>query len=284
MKADRLLKHLQDLLGSGKVCFDTATLEQYAHDYWMLDLQRRIHGLKQALPLCVVHVENEADISALLAFASRERVAVVPYGAGSGVCAGAKAGRAAIVLSLRRMNRVIELNEKALTVTVQPGMIGAEFEAYLNKRGYSMGHFPQSIALSSVGGWVATRASGQYSSKYGSIENMLVCLKAVLADGSVISTKNAPRAACGPNLNELFLGSEGTLAVLSEITYRIHPLPEKESKRAFAFNSMAEGLDAVRKIMWAGYKPALCRLYDPIDADRHFGELALQKKALLMLL
>ena len=284
MKAEMLLKHLQDLLGASKVCSDLKTLEAHSHDYWLLDLQRRLHGKSRSLPVCVVKAETESDISSVLAFASKESLPVVPYGAGSGVCAGARPDAGAIVLDLRSMNQLLSVNDDALHFTVQPGMIGAELEAALNKLGYSMGHFPQSIALSSVGGWAATRASGQYSSKYGSIENMLVSMKVVLADGTVIRTKNAPRAAAGPNVNELFLGSEGSLGVICELTYKMHLLPEAESKCAFQFPSMSAGLEAVRRIMRAGYKPALCRLYDPYDAERHFPGIVEKGTAMLLVL
>lgn len=283
MNAAMLIKHLQDLLGEGKLSSDPDSLAKHSHDYWLLDLQRRVHGRKQPLPACVVKAQTESDLSSVLAFANRESLALVPYGGGSGVCGGARPKRGAIVLDMRSMDRVLALNEVDLTVTVQAGMLGADLERFLNERGYSMGHFPQSIALSSVGGWVATRASGQYSSKYGSIENMLVCLKAVLADGSVICTKNMPRSTC-PNVNELFLGSEGSLGVIVELTYKIHPLPEKESMNAFEFKNMFDGLDAVRKIMRAGLKPALCRLYDPLDAERHFPGLVRKGTCLLLLL
>lgn len=270
-RAERLKSQLQALLGEKKVHTGAEILSSRNHDYWLLDLQRRLHGEQGPLPLCVVQPESHAEVAAVVTFASRESLEVVPYGRGSGVCGGARPRNGALVLDLSNMSGILEINETNLTVTVQPGMLGSEFEEELNKRGYSMGHFPQSIALSSVGGWVATRASGQYSAKYGSIEDMLVCFKGVLADGSTIATKNIPRAAVGPDVNELILGSEGTLVVLTEVTFRIHTLPEKQTFAAFQFPTMRQGLEAIRLIRRAGWKPCLTRLYDGVETQRHFG-------------
>ncbi len=273
---------LASLLGADRIVTDKPTIESRSHDYWLLDMQRRLHGVNTGQPLLVVQPHNEDDVCKLLSFAFAEGLHVVPFGAGSGVCGGARPTSDDIVLDLSLMNRIIKLSETALTVTVQPGMLGRDLEAALNARGYSMGHFPQSINLSSVGGWVATRASGQYSTKYGSIEDMLVSLNVVLADGTSVHTKNAPRSSTGPSLNELMLGSEGTLAVITEITYRIHPLPQKESGLAFAFTDFHAGMEAIRKIMRAGWQPALVRLYDASETARHFGSA--HKNSCVMLL
>lgn len=272
MQVQLLCAQLRALLGDRKVLTDGAELAARSHDFWLLDLQRRVHGGTHPLPLCVVQPESTAEVSAVLSFANREGIPVVPYGAGSGVCGGAKPDESSIVLDTRKMSSIVAVNDTALTVTVQPGLMGSEFERLLNERGYSLGHFPQSINLSTVGGWVATRASGQFSTKYGGIEDMLVCLKAVLADGTVVATNDVPRSSTGPSLNELLLGSEGTLAVITEITFKVHPLPEKQAGSAFRFSDFHEGLGAIRQIMRAGWKPALVRLYDATETTRHFPE------------
>lgn len=278
-----LCSRLGALLGADRIVTDDATIASRSHDYWLLDLQRRLHGVSPDQPLLVVQPHTEEDVSKLLSFANAEGLHIVPFGAGSGVCGGARPDKNDIVLDLSLMNRIIAINETALTVTVQPGMLGRDFEAALNARGYSMGHFPQSINLSSVGGWVATRASGQYSTKYGSIENMLVALNVVLADGTIVRTHDAPRSSTGPSLNELMLGSEGTLAVITEITYRIHPLPQKEAGQAFSFVDFHMGLQAIRKITRAGWQPALVRLYDESETVRHFGSAHKNSCVLLLL-
>ena len=225
-----------------------------------------------------------AEVSALLKYATREHVAIVPFGAGSGVCGAVMAPEHSVVVDLGAMRTLKHIDDKALLATVEPGMMGDEFEAALNRAGYSMGHFPQSIALSSVGGWVATRAAGQFSTKYGNIEDMLVAFEAVLPNGDVVRTRAVPRAAAGQDLRHLFLGAEGTTGILTEITYEIHPLAPATAKQAVAFPSMQAGLETLRRIVRAGWRPAVLRLYDEIEAGRSFSGAAKEGESLLLAL
>jgi alkyldihydroxyacetonephosphate synthase len=127
--------------------------------------------------------------------------------------------------------------------------------------------------LSTVGGWLACRSAGQYSTRYGKIEDMVLGLEVVLADGRVVRTEgHGPRAATGPNLTQLFVGSEGTLGVITEARLRIHPLPPAQGRRAFGFTSFAGGLAACRKILRRGATPAVLRLYDEVESARNFDQ------------
>src|SRR6185369_1388645 len=136
----------------------------------------------------------------------------------------------------------------------------------------------------SVGGWVATRAAGQFSTKYGNIEDMLVAFEAVLPDGEIIRTRAVPRAAAGQDLRHLFLGAEGTTGILTELTYEIHPIAPATEKLAIAFPTMNDGLEALRRIMRAGWRPAVLRLYDEIEAGRSFAGAAKDGESLLLVL
>ena len=139
--------------------------------------------------------------------------------------------------------------------------------------GYTLGHWPQSMDLSTVGGWLACRGAGQYSTRYGKIEDMVIGLEVVLADGRVVHTEgHGPRAATGPNLTQLFVGSEGTLGVITEARLRIHPLPPAQERRAFGFTSFAAGLEACRRILRRGATPAVLRLYDTTESARNFDQ------------
>ena len=149
---------------------DDATLSERSRDWWMRSLLRRRQGDPRK-PAAVIRPFTSEDVARVLAWANAARVGVVPFGLGSGVCGGVAPECGEVVLDLGRMKRIVALNEDTLTVVVQPGMRGSEFEQALGLRGYTMGHFPQSIALSSVGGWCATRAAGQYSTRYGNIED-----------------------------------------------------------------------------------------------------------------
>jgi alkyldihydroxyacetonephosphate synthase len=163
-------------------------------------------------------------------------------------------------------------------------MYGHHFEDALQARGYSMGHWPQSVSLSTVGGWVATRAAGQFSTKYGNIEDMLVAFEAVLASGAVIRTRAVPRASTGPDLRHLFLGSEGTTGILTEVTFEIHPLAAATTHQAIAFPSMRAGLETLRRVVRDGWRPAVLRLYDEIEAGRVFAGVAGATESLLLVL
>jgi alkyldihydroxyacetonephosphate synthase len=134
-----------------------------------------------------------------------------------------------------------------------------------------VGHFPQSFDLATVGGWTACRGAGQYSTRYGKIEDMVVGLEVVLADGRIITTGGAPAAAVGPDLSQLFIGSEGTLGVITRVWLRAHPLPDAERRAAYTFPSLAAGFEACRRIVRCGATPAVLRLYDGIESARGHG-------------
>jgi alkyldihydroxyacetonephosphate synthase len=132
------------------------------------------------------------------------------------------------------------------------------------------GHWPQSIALSTVGGWIACRGAGQYSTRYGKIEDLVVGLDVTLADGTSITTGGSPRAAVGPDLTQIFVGSEGTLGVITGARLRVHPLPASERRAAYGFATFADALDAMRRTVQRGATPAVFRLYDATEAQRSY--------------
>lgn len=261
-------------VGADIVAWDDATLRARSRDTWPLSLIRDDRGTLTTRPACVVSPASVADVQAVLRFANREGVAVAPFGGGSGVCGGFLPDDGAIVLDMGRMNRLLEVDETSLFARVQAGMMGDHFEAALEERGYSMGHFPQSIALSTVGGWVSTRAAGQFSTRYGSMEDMLLGLEVVLADGERLVIKPSPRRSAGPDLRHLFLGAEGTLGVVTELTARIFPRPESRRLCSFAFADFESGLEAIRNIVRVGWRPPVLRLYDAHESGRHFGHWA----------
>jgi len=268
----RVRAALERVLGAGRVDVSDAGLSEHAHDTWPLSLLRLQQGRLTERPACVVTPTSTAEVAAVLRYANEARIPVVPYGGGSGVSGGVLPSADAIVVDLRRLDQLLELNETALQARVQAGMFGHHFEDALSARGYSMGHWPQSVALSTVGGWVATRAAGQFSTRYGSIEDMLLGLEAVLADGRVVRVKPTPRRSAGPDLRHLFLGSEGTIGIVTEITVKVFPTPESRKLLSFAFPDFDAGLEAIRHIMRAGWRPPVLRLYDAMESGRHFGQ------------
>ena len=176
-----------------------------------------------------------------------------------------------VVLDLTAMSGIVGIDRESMVLDVLPGTFGTWLEDTLRgEHGVTVGHWPQSIDLSTVGGWLACRGAGQLSTRYGKIEDMVVGLDVVLADGRQITTGGAPRAAVGPDLNQLFVGSEGTLGVITGARLRLHPKPATDRRAAYTFPSFGAALDACRRIIHRGARPAVLRLYDAIEADRTY--------------
>jgi alkyldihydroxyacetonephosphate synthase len=269
-------------LGAGRVADDAATLAAHRTDYWVLAHLRARQGRLAGGPACVVKPRSTAEVAAAVRTAARLGVAVVPYGGGSGVVGGATPPDRSLVVDLTAMDRLLGLNETALHARAEAGMNGGVYERTVQARGYTTGNYPQSIDRSTLGGWVATRAAGQFSTRYGNIEDLCLGVEAVLASGEVVRTNPAPRASAGPSLRELLLGSEGTLGVVTEVTLRLHPLPEHRELASFAFARMADGLEAIRRIVRIGWRPAVVRLYDAVETARQFSAWAPDGRALLL--
>jgi alkyldihydroxyacetonephosphate synthase len=281
-RVEQIRGSLVRAVGREQVDWSDASLAEHAHDTWPLSLLHLHQGRLTTRPACVVSPRSTDDVVAVLRYASAERLPVVPFGGGSGVSGGVLPSADAIVVDLRRMNQLLELNETALQVRVQAGMFGHLFEAALSARGYTMGHWPQSMSLSTVGGWVATRAAGQFSTRYGSIEDMLLGLEAVLADGRVVRIKPTPRRSAGPDPRHLFLGAEGTTGITTELTLKVMPTPESRRMLSFAFPDFDSGLEAIRHIVRAGWRPPVLRLYDASETGRHFGEWQQEERCFLL--
>ncbi len=222
----------------------------------------------------VVMPETASEVAEVLAACADARVPVTPAGGRSGVCGGALALHGGVALDLRGLRGPVGVDDTSLLVDVRAGTFGHALEEELREdHGLTLGHRPQSIAISTVGGWLACRSAGQYSTRYGKIEDMVVGLEVALADGRLIRTGGNAQAATGPDLTQLFVGSEGTLGVITEARLRLHPLPKAERRSAWAFPSFAAGLDACRRILRRGTTPAVLRLYDPAESQRSFGHV-----------
>src|SRR5674476_894822 len=181
-----------------------------------------------------------------------------------------------LALDMRGLAGVTGVDRTSGLVTALCGTYGPELARELEQRhGLTLGHWPQSIDVSTVGGWVACRAVGQYSTRYGKIEDIVNGLEVVLADGRVVRTGGlagaGPRSSTGPDLTQLFLGSEGTLGIITSAQLRARPLPPTERRAAFAFPSFDEGLEAIRRTLQRGATPAVVRLHDTTEAARSWG-------------
>ncbi|MBW2279130.1 MAG: FAD-binding oxidoreductase [Deltaproteobacteria bacterium] len=266
------------------VASDAETLDAHRHDSWMLADLMDLQGNPAPRPLAVVRARSADDVSRTLRLCRELSLPVIPFGGGSGVCGAVEASPEVLVLSTRGLDGLVSLDDESLTAAFRAGTMGGEAERIVQRDGLTIGHWPQSIELSTVGGWVATRAAGQYSTGYGSIEDMVLSLEAVLPDGSRLRTRPTPRASAGPDLRHLLMGSEGTLGVVTEVTFSLRPLPEASQGQVFHFPDLGSGLDPIRHVMRQGWRPPVVRLYDAPESHRHFGEWIDEDRAALVLL
>jgi alkyldihydroxyacetonephosphate synthase len=267
---DGLLARLEDVCA--EVSVDDADRAEAGRDWWPLALAWASDGQVPSRPAVVARPTDTAQVSGVLTLCHAEGVPVTAAGGRSGVCGGSVPIFGGIALDLCGLAGIGRVDDHSLVADVGAGTFGPEVESGLRDGyGLTLGHWPQSMDLSTVGGWLACRSAGQYSNRYGKIEDMVIGLEVVLADGRVIETGGrAPRSAMGPDLTQLFVGSEGVLGVITEGRFRVHPRPEGEGRRAFGFASFADGLDACRRMLRRGAPPAVLRLYDEVESERNF--------------
>lgn len=268
---------LADLIGEEFLSVRDEDLEFHGYDVWPAAAKWKLQGKQPTRPEVVARPVNEGQVSKLLAWASQEGIPVTPWGLGSSVTGAPLALHGGISLDMGGMRKILALDTHNLLVKVQAGLLGVELENQLNQHGYTLNHSPQSLDRSSVGGWVSTRAMGQFSSRYGGIEELVVAYSVILADGSRIATTLAPRAAVGPDLRHIWMGAEGTLGVVVDVTLKIFPMAPFRIFEAIAFPSVESGVEVMRQTMRQGLKPFLVRFYDPDEAkhamkDNNFNE------------
>ncbi|QYM63822.1 FAD-binding oxidoreductase [Microbacterium sp. Se5.02b] len=255
---------------AGERAVDTAAvaLDAASHDTWPVStvwqkLDRHPHR-----PDVVVRVSTVREIVEVVDIARTSATPLTVRGLGSSVTGQPLPMHGGIVMDLSGLGGEPVLDETDATVTAPAGVMGGDLETWLGERGYTLNHFPQSLYRSTIGGWIATRATGQFSSRYGGIENLVVSYECVLADGSIARLGQRPRAAMGPDLKQLLIGSEGTLGIVTEVTLKVFRVPEARFIEAFTMPNVAAGIDAMREMSQAGLRPFLVRFYDA-DEARH---------------
>ncbi|MDB5101334.1 MAG: Alkylglycerone-phosphate synthase [Cyanobacteria bacterium RYN_339] len=238
------------------------------------DLVRVRAGHVPNPPDAVVFPTNEAQVEAVLALAARHGFAVIPFGGGTSVVGGLempadRAERPFVSLDLARMSALIEVDPVSMTATAEAGIMGPRLEELLQAQGVTLGHYPQSFEYSTLGGWVATRSAGQQSTRYGKIESMVVGLR-ILTPAGVLETRPVPAASQGPDLNQVAIGSEGLLGVITRVTFKVHARPPRQDYRALVFPGWAQGQAALRAIMQSDRRPATLRLSDQAETRALF--------------
>lgn len=261
-----VLSDLEQALGAA-VSTAPDRLDAFVADTYWPALHAAAAGTPIARPEIVVRPETEEAVAEVLAIADAHRTPVVPWGGGSGTQGGCLPIRGGIVIDMTALDEIIEVDERSMTVTAQAGVNGRRLEAELNERGLMLPHYPASVEWATVGGYIAARGSGVLSTRYGKIEDLLLSLRVATPAGGLMDTVGVPRHAVGPELTQLFVGSEGTLGVITRATLQLVPMPAERRFAAVAFPSVGIGIEAIRGALQAGHRPSVVRMYDE-DATR----------------
>lgn len=267
MEKQEIIQGLQAIVAEDRVLTDEQSVLEAAKDYIGFRVYQRADGKNYApRAACVVKVQSAKEASAVLKYLNDNRIDVVPRTGGSSVTLGIEPQEGGVILDGSLMNKILEVNEENMTVTALCGTPLEYLENYLNEKGYTAGHFPQSLPMASLGGLVATRSIGQFSTLYGGIEDLVVGLEAVMADGQIVRIKNVPRRSCGPDLRHLFIGSEGMLGFVTEVTLKLFKYrPEERWMCAYGVKDMQTGFNMLHELMRDGYRPAVARLHDAAE-------------------
>ena len=271
LNRDQIVAGLQGLVGNAAVVTDDAALKAASVDRYKK--YQAVHGIFDGpFPAAIVRASSTADVARVLAFADEHRINVVPRTGGTGTEGGLETIVAdSIVLDCSPMNAILEIDTKNMQVTAQCGVPLQVLEDAVRAVGLTTGHSPQSKPIAQMGGLVATRSIGQFSTMYGAIEDMVVGLEAVFPGGRVARVKNVPRRAAGPDIRHVVIGNEGALCVLTEVTVKLFKYyPENNRYFGFLLDDFATAIDALRQLVTAGYRPSVCRAYSPQDARQHW--------------
>lgn len=271
------LASLASIVGEGDIDTDDYNRLRASYGKMIWDVARLRERIIENLPDAVVYPKTSADVAAIVKYCTAHRIPIYPRGGGSGVMRGTECNEGGIALDMtRHMNRVLEFNEINHTITVEAGMYIPDLEDTLNravelfgaKRAYTCGHLPQSYLGATVGGSVVTRGAGQNSTYYGKMEDLVLCQHYVTPAGDII-TREYPRAATGPSIDQIMIGSEGCFGVMVSATLKVFRyMPENSQRFSFIFPHWEAGLAAGREIMQSQFGfPSVLRLSDPEETD-----------------
>jgi len=278
-----IVEGLEEILGAEHVVTDEEILRQRSVDNF-----RKLENIfgRHTLPppAAVAMVGSTDEVAAVLAFAERHGINVVPRTGGTATEGGLETHVPnSVVVDGSRMNEILDVDPYDMQATAQCGVPLQMLEDRARALGLTTGHSPQSKPVAHMGGLVATRSIGQFSTLYGGIEDMVVGLEAVFPGGEVTRIKNVPRRAAGPDIRHVVIGNEGALCFITEVTVKLFPyLPENNTFLGWTLKSMKTGFEVLREVMVAGYKPSVARLYDPEDGALHFSHFAAADDCVLL--
>ncbi len=256
------LKTLKKIVGDASVLTTMPDRIAYNADCWPRNLiLSRGQILHSNLPMAIVQPRTEKEISKIVKWAIKNQTPLVPFGAGSGVCGGTLSEPHGVVVDMKHFNQLLSIDAHSYRLHSQVGVIGMNLETELQRQGFTLGHFPSSLYCSTLGGYLAGRSAGQFSTRYGKIEDMVESIRVVTGEGEVFTTGND-----SIDVLQSFVGSEGTLGFITEATMRIEPKATEQHYRGFEFDNIAAAIEAMRVLIQSGLRPAVLRLYDEFDS------------------
>jgi alkyldihydroxyacetonephosphate synthase len=272
MGFESFLAGVRGVLGD-RVYVEGDIVDRYSRDWWPLAMLLEKMGLWGLRAKAVLFPESVEEVSSIVKLAGEHGVCVIPYGGGSSVTGAASPREGCVVMSLSRLDRILEFSEEDLLVTVEAGALLKDVELWLNERGYTLRYTPQSFDIATVGGSIASGGVGQYTTGYGGVEDLVVNLEVVLPTGEAVWARSAitPRSAMGPDVKSLFVASEGSLGIITKATLRVLPRPEYVINGAFEIPGFQVGLKIVRELLLRGLKPAIARVSDDREAVLRFN-------------
>jgi alkyldihydroxyacetonephosphate synthase len=263
----KLVEKLAAIVSPERIKTDKDNLDELS---WDALSEGRLHPEKRpraTLPLCVVSPISTAEVQAVVGLANAEKAPIIAYGGGSGLMGGALSVRAGIVVDLRRMDKILEVDTVARSARVQAGTVLESLEKRLNQEGFILGHDPWTLPVATLGGAISTNSVGYRAGAYGSMGEQVLGLEAVLPNGELLRTRGVSKSSAGINLNALLIGGEGCFGIITEATIRIFPKPQARALIGFVFASFEEGYGAIQQLFLQRLKPALLDFGD--DADGH---------------
>ncbi|MCW5254788.1 FAD-binding oxidoreductase [Streptomyces sp. SHP 1-2] len=269
---------LREIVGAEHVATDDTARVRHTRGKSTPDILKIRAGDVSDAPDAVVRPAGHDEVQRIIEAAARADIALVPFGGGTSVVGGLAAsgdGHAGVVaVDLGRMDQLIRLDTESRIAVLGPGLLGPQAEALLAAEGYTIGHFPQSFEYASIGGFAATRSSGQASSGYGRFDSLVVALKVATPRGT-LETGTSPANAAGPDLRQLILGSEGAFGIITEVSVRVRPVPAVKTYEAWRFDTWTQGTAALRAITQAGIRPTILRLSDETETATNNPHLRL---------
>jgi alkyldihydroxyacetonephosphate synthase len=280
---EAIVEHLQKILGADRVLTDPVLLQQRSIDNFR-KLENIFGVYTMPPPAAIAMVKTTAEAAAVLTFANEHRVNIVSRTGGTATEGGLETVvENSVVLDGSGMNQIISIDAYNMQATAQCGVPLQILEDKARELGLTTGHSPQSKPVAHMGGLVATRSIGQFSTLYGGIEDMLVGAEVVFPGGQISRIKNVPRRAAGPDIRHIVIGNEGALCFISEVTVKLFPyMPENNTFLGWTLKDMKKGFEVLREVMVAGYKPSVARLYDPEDGQLHFSNFAATDDCVLL--